>query len=88
MKDITFRKEAFDQLNEWINIQPKVVNKIWELIKIIQRTPFEGKGNPEPLKHQFAGFWSRRIIDEHRLIYKITAGDDVIIISCKGHYTL
>ncbi len=40
MKDITFRKEAFDQLNEWINTQPKVVNKIWELIKIIQRTPF------------------------------------------------
>ena len=86
MKDIIFRKEAFDQLNDWMSIQPKVVNKIWELIGIIKRTPLEGKGNPEPLKHQFAGYWSRRIIDEHRLIYKITENNDIIIISCKGHY--
>ena len=86
MKDITFRKDAFEQFNEWIVINSKIAAKILELIKIIQRTPFEGKGNPEPLKHQYSGFWSRRINDEHRLIYTITPTGDIIIVSCKGHY--
>ncbi len=88
MKSVIFEGEAYRQYTEWALADIKIFYRINELIKEIDRTPFKGIGKPEPLKHQFAGFWSRRIIDEHRLIYKITAGDDVIIISCKGHYTL
>jgi toxin YoeB len=86
MKEVRFSKDAFAQFNEWYLVDPKVFKTIFTLIKIIQRTPYEGKGNPEPLKHQYSGFWSRRINSEHRLIYKCTDQEDVIIVSCKGHY--
>lgn len=59
--------------------------KIGELLKEIQRTPFVGKGKPEPLKHELKGYWSRRITDEHRLVYEVT-NDLIVIISCKYHY--
>jgi toxin YoeB len=55
------------------------------LIKDIQRSPFAGIGKPEPLKHQFSGFWSRRINDEHRLVYTIVE-DELIIVQCCYHY--
>lgn len=86
MKDVRFTKDAFNQFNDWLGIDKKVFKTILDLITTIQRTPFEGKGNPEPLKHSFAGYWSRRITYEHRLIYKITPENDIIIVSCKGHY--
>lgn len=62
-----------------------MVFKILELITDIQKHPFEGIGKPEPLKGNFTGFWSRRIDDEHRLIYKISDGE-ITILKCKGHY--
>ncbi|HEY0175271.1 MAG TPA: Txe/YoeB family addiction module toxin [Pedobacter sp.] len=62
-----------------------MVKKINSLIKEIERTPFESSGSPEPLKHDLAGFWSRRINLEHRLIYKID-GDDIVILECRYHY--
>ncbi|MGN6601632.1 MAG: Txe/YoeB family addiction module toxin [Ginsengibacter sp.] len=55
--------------------------------KEISRNPFEGKGKPEPLKHNLKGYWSRRITDEHRLVYKIDKDENIVIISCKGHYS-
>lgn len=51
----------------------------------MMRTPFDGKGKPEPLKHQYKGYWSRRINQEHRLVYKAT-DDEIVVISCEGHY--
>lgn len=63
----------------------KLLKKINELIKAIGREPFSGIGKPEPLKHDLAGFWSRRIDREHRLVYKIEA-NTVFIISCRFHY--
>jgi toxin YoeB len=54
-------------------------------LKDIGRTPFDGKGKPEALKHNFKGCWSRRITEEHRLVYKITETGDIEILSCKGH---
>jgi len=63
----------------------KNINKIIKLIQEIQRTPFEGTGNPEALKYEKSGLWSRRITLEHRLIYEITE-DKIIIYSCFGHY--
>jgi len=63
----------------------KIFRKIGELIEEIRRSPFSGKGNPEPLKHNLSGYWSRRIADEHRLVYSVT-DHEVQIISCKYHY--
>jgi toxin YoeB len=62
-----------------------MIKKINELIKDIQVTPFEGKGKPEPLKYDLAGFWSRRIDREHRLVYQVM-DNEILIYGCKYHY--
>ncbi len=62
-----------------------MLRRINALIKEIQRTPFAGIGKPEPLKHGFSGYWSRRINDEHRIVYKV-AGPDVLIAQLRYHY--
>ncbi len=82
---ISFETNAFDEYSDWAFADKKIFNKIVKLIKEIQRTPFEGTGNPEPLKHDKSGQWSRRITQEHRLVYEVS-DDKVIIYSCKGHY--
>jgi toxin YoeB len=69
----------------WQKTDKKKVKRINELIKSCERTPFEGIGNPEPLKHELQGFWSRRIDTEHRLVYSCQ-GDELLIISCRHHY--
>jgi len=86
MKRFVFETEAFDDYNNWAIYDIKTFKKIRELLKDIKRDPFKGLGKPEPLKHELAGCWSRRITDEHRLVYKIS-GNDIIIYSCKGHYS-
>jgi toxin YoeB len=84
-RDVIFKGSSFTDFNEWQVQNPKYYRKIADLIEEIRRNPFAGTGKPEPLKHKFSGFWSRRITDEHRLIYTVT--DTAIeIISCKYHY--
>ena len=61
------------------------INKIVELLKDIERSPFSGIGKPEPLKYELSGFWSRRISDEHRLVYQVT-DQEIFVAACKGHY--
>lgn len=85
MRNIIFEKKAFDEFCAWAISNKKVYAKIADLIKEIERTPFTGKGKPEALKHQLKGYWSRRITDEHRLVYSMTE-ESVIILSCQGHY--
>jgi len=85
MKNIEFVPKAFDEYKEWILLDRKTALRIGDLIKDILRDPFTGIGKPEPLKHQFAGCWSRRIDSEHRLIYRMTE-TSVVIFSCKHHY--
>ena len=63
----------------------RLVTRIHQLIREIQREPFAGIGKPEPLRHAFQGYWSRRINDEHRLIYRVR-GNDLEIAACHGHY--
>lgn len=75
-EDITFFKKSG---------QISVLKKIRKLIEAIQKNPFEGIGKPEPLKHELAGAWSRRINKEHRLVYEINEGM-ISILSVKGHY--
>ena len=82
---IAFEEEAFADFRSWAKQDKKIFNKVSELIKDCSRTPFQGLGKPEPLKNELSGYWSRRITNEHRLVYKF-AGDTLLIISCKYHY--
>jgi len=82
---ITFSKNAWEDYSSWLSEDKNILKKINELIKDIQRTPFEGKGKPEPLKYDLAGFWSRRIDREHRLVYQVI-GNEILIYSCRYHY--
>ena len=68
---ITFSENAWDDYLYWQKVDKKIVKKINKLIKEIQRTPFEGLGRPEKLRYDLAGYWSRRIDQEHRLVYQI-----------------
>ena len=83
--NILFHKQAFEDFQFWIKTDKKKTDKILKLLQEISREPFNGIGKPEPLKHELKGFWSRRIDEEHRLVYQIKE-NDLIIISCKYHY--
>lgn len=82
---IVFSKNAWEDYLSWQKNDKKILRKINALIKDIQRTPFEGLGKPEPLKYDLAGFWSRRIDNEHRLVYQYMA-NELLIYSCRYHY--
>ncbi|EPR6555583.1 Txe/YoeB family addiction module toxin, partial [Yersinia enterocolitica] len=75
---IIFSSCSWEDYLYWQQTDKKILKRINELVKNIQRTPFEGKGKPEPLKHNLAGFWSRRITEEHRLVYEVS-GDNLLI---------
>lgn len=85
MKRIAFLTEAFEDFTNWAITDRKIYGKITSLIRDIQRDPFAGIGKPEPLRHELGGLWSRRITDEHRLVYKVTE-QEIVIISCRYHY--
>ena len=82
---IVFSKNAWEDYTSWVVENRKMLRKINELIKDIQRTPYEGKGKPEPLKYDLTGLWSRRIDLEHRLVYSVR-DKEILIYSCKYHY--
>ena len=85
MKNITFTPKAFDSFSVWATQDKKIYRKIVKLINDILRQPFTGLGKPEPLKHELKGYWSRRITDEHRLVYSVTE-TSIIIVSCRFHH--
>ena len=85
MRRIAFLPKAFEDFNDWLIVNKKNSKKNVELIKDIERHPFSGIGKPEPLKHDFKGLWSRRITEEHRLVYKVN-DEEIIIVSCRFHY--
>lgn len=85
MQKIALLPKAFNELKFWAQEDRNILAKIFELISDIQRNPFSGIGKPEPLRHKFKGLWSRRITREHRLIYKIT-DEEIVIVSCRFHY--
>jgi len=85
MKSITLSPDALKQLEGWKKSDPKILLKIIALIAEISSTPFTGTGKPELLKHDLKGKWSRRITQEHRLIYEVT-DTTINIISCRFHY--
>jgi toxin YoeB len=85
MRRIVFSKNAWEDYISWQTEDKKTLKKINVLIKDIQRTPYEGIGKPEPLKFDLAGFWSRRIDLEHRLVYQVD-DNDLLIYACRYHY--
>lgn len=85
MKNIVFDSKAFAQFNQWAIGNKKIYKKIVELINDTLRNLFSGLGKPEPLKYELQGYWSRRITEENRLVYKVT-DTEIMIISCKFHY--
>lgn len=84
--NVLFRPKAWDHVLYWQETDRAMVKKINALIKECQRHPFEGTGKPEPLKGELAGYWSRRIDHEHRLVYRVDNGA-LEILSCRFHYS-
>ena len=80
-----FVDESWEDYQYWIKTDKKILGRINDLIKDISRNPYTGIGKPEPLKYKYKGFWSRRITDEHRLIYQVK-GDEIFILKCRFHY--
>ena len=85
MADLIFSEIAWTEYVEWLATDKATAKRINNLLKEIMRTPFEGTGQPEALKHELAGKWSRRINQKDRLVYEVTA-DAIRITQCKGHY--
>lgn len=85
-RSLEFDSAAFEDLVWWIEKDRSKALKISKLIEAIQRDPFQGIGEPEPLKHELAGAWSRRIDREHRLVYRVSESK-IRIIACRFHYS-
>jgi toxin YoeB len=85
VKRIEFYSDAFAEFTEWSKIDKSIFNRLVRLIEETRREPFSGIGKPEPLKGNLTGKWSKRINDEHRLIYEVR-GDSIIIFSYRDHY--
>jgi len=85
MRAIHFSPVAFRELEEWGQLDWRRQQKVLELIQHAAREPFTGLGKPEPLRHQFSGCWSRRITEEHRLVYRVTDAA-IVVVSCRHHY--
>jgi len=82
---LSWDREAWEEYLYWQHTDKKILKKINELLKESLRTPFDGKGKPEPLKGNLSGAWSRRITDEHRLVYEVK--DNLIhVLQCRFHY--
>ena len=84
---VKFEPDAWDDFSEWLGENIKIAKRICVLLKDAERNPFEGIGKPEPLKHNYSGYSSRRIDKINRLVYKVT-DDAIIVICCKNHYNL
>ena len=82
---LSWEPNAWEDYLYWQQTDKQTVKRINELIKDCMRQPFNGIGKPEPLKEELRGYWSRRITDEHRLVYKVL-NDQIVITQCRYHY--
>lgn len=85
MSKVQFSEKAWEDYMYWQSQDRRTLKKLNALIKDIQRGPFTGAGKQEPLKGELAGFWSRRMDEKNRVVYR-QEGDVVSIVSCRGHY--
>jgi len=84
-RGILFSPKAWDDFLYWLEQDPSITKRLTELLKECQRDPFKGLGKPEGLRGNFKGWWSRRINDEHRLVYA-ARGDFIEVAQCRYHY--
>ena len=82
---IIFVDESWEDYLYWQKTDRKILERINNMVKDISRNPYKGLGKPEPLKYKYQGFWSRRITEEHRLIYRVV-NDEIQIAKCRFHY--
>jgi toxin YoeB len=82
---LEFKPQAFEDLQFWVQHQPKLAKRILRMIEETLRDPFGGIGKPEPLRNELSGWWSKRIDGEHRLVYKVE-GEALIVAQARGHY--
>lgn len=82
---LIFSENAWEEYLDWQKTDKKVLRRVHALIKDTKRNPTDGLGKPEPLKHALSGYWSRRITDEHRMVYKFT-DDAIYLVQLKYHY--
>lgn len=82
---ISWTEAAWEDYLYWQKTDRQILKRINELVKICTRTPFDGIGKPEALKHELKGYWSRRINQEHRLVYSFS-DTQLLIVSCRYHY--
>ena len=85
MRNIVFHAQGWEDFTYWATADKKMLRRVLRLIEEARRTPFEGAGKPEALRRNLSGFWSRRIDDEHRLVYLVTT-QEVIVIAARYHY--
>lgn len=84
-RSLRFTPEFFDDLLFWIGTNPRVASRLVRLLRETEERPFQGIGKPEPLRHKYHGYWSRRLTDEHRIVYRVT--DDMIeFMTARFHY--
>jgi toxin YoeB len=83
--NLVFSEQTWEEYLHWQATDKSILRRINSLIKETMRTPFEGIGKPEPLRHALAGYWSRRITDEHRMVYKVD-GKSLLIAQLRYHY--
>jgi len=82
---VEFDQAAFEDLSWWVENDRRQALRIMKIIEAIQRDPFRGMGQPEPLKHELTGCWSRRIDQQHRIVYQVLEGK-IRILACRYHY--
>ncbi len=85
MRKLSLDPDALEDFDHWLRTDRKILVRIFELLRHIQRDPFAGIGKPEPLRHGLKRLWSRRINQEHRLIYSVD-DEEILIVSCRFHY--
>ncbi len=83
--EVLFLDQGWDDYLFWQSKDKKILRKINDLLKDIDRNPYKGLGSPEPLKHNLSGYWSRRISLEHRLVYRIQ-NKQIRVLQCRYHY--
>ena len=83
--NLSFQDRGWEDLQYWITTDAKIAKKLIRLINETLKNPYSGIGKPEPLRYEFSGYWSRRINEEHRLVYTII-GDDLVIVQARYHY--
>jgi len=84
-RESVFQPEFLEDLRYWVKTDRKVALRVFDLIESVMRNPFEGIGKPEPLKFMLSGAWSRRLTQEHRIVY-VVSNDRVDFLQCRYHY--